>query len=171
MPILSNQLHRRVWQADRRQSVPLSHLGGYSWAVTKARHDRSRITLQRAVAYRAAGQGAAPHSGVGGGAPTRNASSVLAKEAICIPKAQRSGHKHRSRVRLLCDPPRCATRPERGSVPESKPYLLIGMPYLAQRPAQHGIAADRCAREIVGILMAAPGALAAAECQTVGPQR
>jgi hypothetical protein len=33
--------------------------------------------------------------------------------------------------------------------------------------AEHGIAADRFAREIVGILKAFPSALAAAECQTV----
>jgi hypothetical protein len=33
--------------------------------------------------------------------------------------------------------------------------------------AQHGIAVDRCAREIVGILQASPGALAATECQPV----
>jgi hypothetical protein len=36
--------------------------------------------------------------------------------------------------------------------------------------AEHGIAADRFAREIVGILKAHSGALAAAECQTVSPQ-
>ncbi len=35
--------------------------------------------------------------------------------------------------------------------------------------AQHGIAVDRCAREIVGFLKAFPGALAATECYTVGP--
>jgi hypothetical protein len=35
--------------------------------------------------------------------------------------------------------------------------------------AEHGIAADRFAREIVGFLKASPGALAAAECQIVGP--
>src|SRR6266498_3437493 len=34
-------------------------------------------------------------------------------------------------------------------------------------PAQHGVAADRFAREIVGILKLSPGALAAAEHQTV----
>jgi hypothetical protein len=36
--------------------------------------------------------------------------------------------------------------------------------------AEHGIAADRFAREIVGILTASPSALAATECQTVSPQ-
>ena len=35
--------------------------------------------------------------------------------------------------------------------------------------AQPGIAADRFAREIVRFLKAFPGALAAAECQAVGP--
>jgi len=35
--------------------------------------------------------------------------------------------------------------------------------------AEHGIAVDRFAREIVRILKALPGALAATECQTVGP--
>jgi len=33
--------------------------------------------------------------------------------------------------------------------------------------AEHGIAVDRFAREIVRILKASPGALAATECQTV----
>jgi hypothetical protein len=33
---------------------------------------------------------------------------------------------------------------------------------------QHGIAVDRFAREIVGILKASPSALAATECQSVG---
>jgi hypothetical protein len=42
------------------------------------------------------------------------------------------------------------------------------MPYSTQRPAQHGIAADRFAREIGGILKVSPSALAAAECQPVG---
>ena len=41
---------------------------------------------------------------------------------------------------------------------------------MANRDAEHGIAADRFAREIVGILKALPSALAAAECQTVGWQ-
>jgi len=36
--------------------------------------------------------------------------------------------------------------------------------------AQPGIAADRFAREIVRFLEIVPGALAAAECQTVGRQ-
>jgi len=36
------------------------------------------------------------------------------------------------------------------------------------RSAQPGIAADRFARKIVGILKASPSALAAAECQPVG---
>ncbi|MBK9940664.1 MAG: hypothetical protein IPP13_03465 [Kouleothrix sp.] len=36
--------------------------------------------------------------------------------------------------------------------------------------AEHGIAADRFAREIVGFLKVGSSALAAAECQTVGPQ-
>jgi len=35
--------------------------------------------------------------------------------------------------------------------------------------AQPGIAADRFAREIIGILKASSSALAAAECQAVGP--
>jgi hypothetical protein len=37
--------------------------------------------------------------------------------------------------------------------------------------AQHGIAVDRFAREIVRILRASAGALAATECQSVGRQR
>jgi hypothetical protein len=41
---------------------------------------------------------------------------------------------------------------------------------LITRAAQPGIAADRFAREIVRILKARCGALAAAECQPVGPQ-
>jgi hypothetical protein len=36
--------------------------------------------------------------------------------------------------------------------------------------AQPGIAADRFAPEIIGFLKARPSALAAAECQPVGPQ-
>ena len=36
-------------------------------------------------------------------------------------------------------------------------------------PAQPGIAADRFAHEIVGFLKVIGGALAAAECQPVGP--
>jgi hypothetical protein len=39
---------------------------------------------------------------------------------------------------------------------------------LCQAFAQPGIAADRFAREIVGILKASTSTLAAAECQTVG---
>jgi hypothetical protein len=42
------------------------------------------------------------------------------------------------------------------------------MSYSIQRAAQPGIAADRFAREIVRFLKARCGALAAAECQTVG---
>jgi len=42
-------------------------------------------------------------------------------------------------------------------------------PYSHDSAAQPAIAADRFAREIVGFLKAFPGALAAAECQTVGP--
>jgi hypothetical protein len=95
-------------------------------------------------------------------------SLVPPNEAVSRAKAQRSGHKHRSPFRLLCGPPRCATKPERGSVPYSMRFLPIGMPYSNQRPAQHGIAADRFARAIVGILKAAPSALAAPECQPVG---
>ncbi len=37
-------------------------------------------------------------------------------------------------------------------------------------PAQHGIAVDRFAREIVRFLKASSGALAATECQPVGPR-
>jgi len=37
----------------------------------------------------------------------------------------------------------------------------------SDRDAEHGIAVDRCAREIVGFLKAPPGALAATECQAV----
>jgi len=43
----------------------------------------------------------------------------------------------------------------------------VGIPSELDRDAEHGIAADRCAREIVGFLKASPSALAAAECQTV----
>jgi len=37
--------------------------------------------------------------------------------------------------------------------------------------AEHGIAVDRFAREIVGILKVVGSALAATECQTVRPHR
>jgi hypothetical protein len=77
---------------------------------------------------------------------------VPPNEALNRTKAQRSGHKHRSRVRLLCGPPRCATKPERGSVPHSMRFLPIGMPYSNQRRAQHGVAVDRFARKIAGFL-------------------
>jgi hypothetical protein len=40
--------------------------------------------------------------------------------------------------------------------------------YLKSAAVQPGIAADRFAREIVGFLKVIGGALAAAECQTVG---
>jgi hypothetical protein len=42
-------------------------------------------------------------------------------------------------------------------------------PYILGVPAQPGIAADRFAREIVGFLNVVGSALAAAECQSVGP--
>jgi hypothetical protein len=42
-------------------------------------------------------------------------------------------------------------------------------PYCHDSAAQHGIAVDRFAREIDGILRTSPGALAATECQPVSP--
>jgi hypothetical protein len=74
---------------------------------------------------------------------------VLTNEAVGIPKAQRSGRKHRCEHSPALHPPRCATKPERGLVPESMPFLPIRKPYFIQHLAQHGIAADRFAREIV----------------------
>jgi len=42
-----------------------------------------------------------------------------------------------------------------------------GNPKEGDRSAEHGIAVDRCAPEIVGFLKASPSALAATECHTV----
>jgi len=47
----------------------------------------------------------------------------------------------------------------------------VDKPRERDRSAEHGIAVDRFAREIGGILKASPGALAATECQTVGRLR
>jgi hypothetical protein len=141
-------------------------LGGRSWPIsstaafgmlicgpsTSQARAESKARSERAVAYRATRQDVQPYPNVSGSAPTRNAPFVPMSEVVRSAKAQRSGRTHRSPVgcRLLCDPPRCATRPARGSVPECLPFLPIGMPYSTQRPAQHGIAADRFARAIVG---------------------
>jgi len=45
-----------------------------------------------------------------------------------------------------------------------------GNPHDGDRSAEHAVAADRCAREIVGFLKVISGALAAAERQLVGWQ-
>src|SRR4051794_3552148 len=47
-------------------------------------------------------------------------------------------------------------------------FLLIRTPYCHDPAAQPGIAVDRFARKIAGILKAVLGALAATECQAVG---
>jgi len=45
----------------------------------------------------------------------------------------------------------------------------VDKPTDQDRSAEHGIAADRCAREIVRFLKVSSSALAAAECHTVRP--
>jgi hypothetical protein len=93
------------------------------------------------------------------------------EELFGVTKAHRSGRTHRAakRLRLRCDPPRCATEPKRGTMPERSSFERLECGILPSAPAQPGIAADRCARAIVGFLKVVP-ALAAAECQPVGPQ-
>jgi hypothetical protein len=72
------------------------------------------------VAYRAARQTVALNPTVSGGAPCDTLPCCQPEERFGIVKAQRSGRTHRSphRVHLRCDPPRCASRPERGTLPE-----------------------------------------------------
>ena len=70
-------------------------------------------------------------------------------------KARRSGHKHRSQAHLLCA--RLAVRPHPSVVVcRTAVVLSIGKRYHTRTPAQPGIAADRFAREIVGILRLLP---------------
>ena len=58
------------------------------------------------------------------------------KKSFSVPKAQRRGRTHRSprRVRLLCGPPRCATRPERGTLPESSSFSRLERGSTPARP-------------------------------------
>ena len=94
-------------------------------------------------------------------------SCVAEIEVVSIPKARRSGHKHRSQAHLLCA--RLAVRPHPSVVVcRTAVVLSIGKRYHTSTPAQPGIAADRCAREIEAILKSSCIALAAAECQPVG---
>ena len=117
------------------------------------RERNAEAPSRTSVAYRAARQNARSRPTVSGGVPTRNVPSVSATIAVSIPRAQRSGHKHRSPARLLCDPPRCATTPEGCPVPYSRLFCPLES-HLRQAPAQPGVAVDRCAREIVGFLKA-----------------
>ncbi len=91
------------------------------------------------------------------------------EELFGVTKAHRSGRTHRAakRLRLRCDPPRGATEPKRGTMPYSSSFERLECGIQPSAPAQPGIAADRCARAIVGFLKVVP-ALAAAECQPVG---
>ena len=57
-----------------------------------------------------------------GGAPTRNAPSVLANEAVSVLRAERSGHEHRSQVHLLHA--RRAPRPHSTVVPCQSAYRV-----------------------------------------------
>ena len=129
----------------------------------------SQSRSQSVVAYRAARHSVQPYLKVSGGAPMRNAPSVQVTEAVGRAKAQRSRHKHRTPVRLLCGLPRCATKPECGCVPYSRSSFSIGMRYLTSaRPTRHCSrplrARDRSVFEVIRC-----SALAAPECQTVGP--
>jgi len=111
-------------------------------------------------------------------ATRRSVAARLAERSFCIDAGscqQSEGTTKRAQTPLralacfvpasLCDQARTLYRAVQ------QLFLPIGKPYSSQRPAQHGIAVDRCAREIGAFLKARSSALAATECQTVGRVR
>jgi len=100
----------------------------------------------------------------------RNAPSVPANKAVRGARAQRSGHKHRCEHSPALCPPRCAAIPRTWYRAREAAVFTDWNAVFNPRPAQHGIAADRFAREIVRFWKLFSSALAAAECQAVGPQ-
>jgi hypothetical protein len=99
---VAHQFHRRVEKADHRPSKRLGR------DRTPNRHPNGRSRTARC-------QDVQSYPQVSGDAPTRNAPSVLANEAVSVPRAQRSGPKHRSQVHLLCG--RLAAQPSLNVVP------------------------------------------------------
>ena len=144
--LVAHQFHRRIWQVARCPSVPPSRLTGCSLPITyTVARRRSSVAhhLHRRVWNadpRSSGKRRAHEPGRSRSAPrarrlSSSQRSVAARRRetlppsqprapLGIPKAHRRGRTHRSphRVRLLCDPPRCATTPQRGTLSESRAF-------------------------------------------------
>jgi hypothetical protein len=156
MQFVAHQVLHRIWDAVRGSSMRLQ----YDRKLYRYPKGRSR------TARRAKGEGATQRSEVARRRGTLP--RCQPRQLFGIPKAQRSGHKHRCEHSPALCPPRCATRPERGTMPMNSPFDPLER-HILSLSAQPGIAADRFAREIGAILEASASALAAAECQDVSP--
>jgi hypothetical protein len=190
---IARQSLPRVWQAAYRSLQRWSRLAGCI-SVTPAMvafgrlfvahhihlafgtpiRGREQAVCERAgtVTYRAARQtGVADPTGCRG-ALTRNAPFVPAQSAV----RRREGATKRAHT-PLSQKASPAVRPaslreltQTWYTAREQSFLPIGTRYLPSAPAQPGIAADRCAREIVAFWTPFSVALAAAECQAVSPR-
>jgi hypothetical protein len=120
---IAHHIHHRIWNADPRPSG--------TRGANESGRSRSAPRAKRLLPSQAFVE-------------TRRREPLPCgqpSERFSVVKAQRRGRTPRSakRLHLRCDPPRCATKSERGTMPYGSSLLPIGKPYTTERarPTRH----------------------------------